>query len=114
MPVRAHQIVILANGDIGGSFQARCPAPVWIFLRAAPVCLVDGPRPRQRVIEYGDDVMENVRTVLVDKNSLLEGRFVVEVQRNPRRVVSARSLEWAAGVDFEHIIDAIAVLIDPL
>src|SRR5882672_8649458 len=40
IPVPAHQIVFLADGDIGGTFQARLPAPGWIFLGAMPVCLV--------------------------------------------------------------------------
>ena len=79
--VPAHQIVFLADGDIGGSFQARLPAPVRIFLGAVPVGLVDGPRARQRFVEYGDHVVENARIALVEENPFLEGRFVVEVQR---------------------------------
>src|SRR5882672_3355880 len=99
IPLPAHQIVFLAEGDVAGALQASCPAPVWIFFRTAPVRLVDGPRLRQRAIEHGDHVVQKVRIVLVDKNSFLEGRIVVEVQRKPRRVVSARSLERAAGLD---------------
>src|ERR1700722_16309456 len=70
--VSAHQIVFLADGDIGGPFQAGLAGPVRIFLGAAPVGLVDGPRPCQRVIEYGDHVMENAWIALVEKNPLLE------------------------------------------
>src|SRR5215813_1409905 len=70
--VRAHQIELLADGDVAGPFQAADPAPIRIFAGAAPIGLVDGPGLRQRAIEYGDHVVQDVRIVLVEKDSLFE------------------------------------------
>ena len=76
--------------------------------------LVDAPGPRQGVVEHGDLVVQQVRIVLVEMEPLLEGRLIVEVQRQPGRVVGARPLERAARLDFEHVVDAVAVLVDPV
>src|SRR5580704_18310036 len=111
--VAAHEIIFLADSDIGRSLQAGLPAPVRILLVAMPVGLVDGPGPRQRVIEHRDHVMENVLVVLINEDFLLEDRLIVEGERNPGRVIDARSLERAAGFDLEHVIDAVAAFIEP-
>src|SRR5258708_24913632 len=84
MPVPAYEIEFLADGDVTRSFQATESAPIWIFHVAAPVGPVDGPRPCQRAIEHRDHVVQDVRICLVEKETLLASRIVVEVQRKTR------------------------------
>src|SRR5260221_468101 len=60
-PFRAHEIVFRADDDLVVALGARRSAPVRKWLRAAPKCLVDAPRPRQGVVENGDLVMQEVR-----------------------------------------------------
>src|SRR6516165_2129472 len=56
--------------------------------------------------------MKQVRIVLVEMKSFLDDRLIVKVQRQPRMVVSARSLE-AARLDLKYRIVAIAIIIGP-
>src|SRR5580704_15125459 len=58
-------------------------------------------------------VMANVRIGLVETKPLLEGRLIVEVQRQPGMVESARTVEGTASLDFEHVVTAVAILVDP-
>jgi hypothetical protein len=49
---------------------------------------------------------------IVEMEPLIEDRLIVEVQRRPAGVVSSRTLEGTASINFKHIVTA-ASLIDP-
>src|SRR5262249_49870387 len=77
--VGAQVVVFVADDDLAVAFGAGAFAPGRAQIRIAPKRLVDAPRPRQRVIEDGDLVMEDVRIVLVEMETLLEDGLIVEV-----------------------------------
>ena len=81
-------------------------------IRVAQVSLVDCPWARQRVIDYGHFVVEDIRISFVEMDSLLEDRLIVESQGQTGGIIGARSLEFA-GLDFERVVAAVAVLVDP-
>src|ERR1700692_2187463 len=56
--------------------------------------------------------MKNARIGLVEINAFLENGLIVEVEGKAGGVVDARPLE-AARLDFEHVIVAVAILVDP-
>ena len=62
-----------------GVALARKIRPDRLRVRVAQVLLVDGPWPRQRVINNGDLVMKYVGVCLIEKDALLEDRLVVVV-----------------------------------
>src|SRR5262249_60087570 len=64
------------------------------------------------MVVHGDLVVQDVRG-LVEVDALEEDRLVVEMERQAGGVVGAVPLEGAAGLDLEHVIDPVAVLIDP-
>src|SRR5207344_354847 len=76
------------------------------------VSLVDGPRPREGVIGDRHLVMQYPWIDFVAVDALLENRLVVDVQRQAGLVDRARALE-AARLHHKHVIDAVAVLVDP-
>ena len=76
------------------------------------IALEDRPRPRQRMVDHGDFVEQQVAVVLVEVEPLLDDGLVVVVERNSAGVVSARAGE-AARLDLEHVVLAVAVGIDP-
>ena len=63
------------------------------------------------VVHGGEDV-DDVRVLLVDEEALLEDRLVVEGKRQAAGVERARAFE-VARLGLEHIVDAVAVLVDP-
>src|SRR4051812_32763250 len=77
------------------------------------VPLVHGPRTGQCVVDGRYDVMHDLWIGLVAIDTLLEDGLVVKMERQAGFIVSAWPLE-AAGLDFEHIVGAVAVLVDPL
>src|SRR5215831_6783485 len=112
-PIRAEEIVFLAEDDLVVAFGAIILAPAWMRTRIASIGLVDRPRLRQGMVDHRDLVMENARIVLVEIEALLEYRLIVEMQRQARSVIGTGTFE-AARFDFKHVIAAITVLIDPL
>ena len=64
------------------------------------------------MIDHGHFVVQNLRVCLVEVDSLLEDRLIVESQRQTGGIIGARSLE-IEGLDFEHVVAAVAVLVDP-
>src|SRR5260370_30267163 len=110
--IPAQEVVFLADDDLQVALAAIQLGPARTRIRVAPKCLVDAPRPRQGVVEHGDLVMKNVRIGLVEMESFLEGRLIVEVQRQPSMVESARTVE-TASLDFGHFVTAVAILVDP-
>src|SRR4029434_373055 len=71
-----------------------------------------GPWPGQRMVVDRDLVVQDVLVGLVEIDALLEDRLVVVMQRQARGIVMARSLE-TSGLDFQHVVAAVAVLVDP-
>src|SRR5262249_4550780 len=70
------------------------------------------PRARQGVIEGRELITKDIRISLVQKDALLRYRLVVFVQGNATRIENAGPLQ-GAGLDFEHVVAAIPILIDP-
>ena len=66
----------------------------------------DGPGPRQRMIEGGYLVMQEIGVGRIEIEPLLENGLIVGVERNAGVVEIARPPE-AAGLDLEHVVTAI-------
>jgi hypothetical protein len=80
--VRAEHVVLVGDGDVIVGFRTILFRPSGIgIIRAAPVVLHDGPRPRQRVVDHRDLVMGYIAVVLVDVNPFLDDGLVVGMQR---------------------------------
>src|SRR5262245_42908747 len=79
--VGAEVIVFRADHDLGVALGAVVLRPLRARARVALESLVGGPRPRERVVEDRDQVMQDVGVGLVEEEALLEYRLVVEVQR---------------------------------
>ena len=113
-PLPAQVIVLGADDDLVVAFGAGGLDPVRPRFRALAELPVDTPGTGQGMIEHGDFFMEDIGIALVEMEPLLEERLVVEVQRQPCRVIGARSLEGATRLDLENVVAAIAILIDPM
>src|SRR5258707_10133780 len=70
--VGAQVVDFAADPDQRGSLDAIGLDPVEMRLRLAQVSLVDGPRPRQRIVDHRDLVMQDIRIGLVEIDALLE------------------------------------------
>ena len=112
-PIPAQEIVFLAYHDLRVAFGEIVLRPIRTQIGVVDVFLVDGPRTRQSVVDRRDDIVKDFWIGLVAIDAFLENRLVIEVQGQTDFIVSARSLE-AAGLDFEYVVDAVAVLVDPL
>src|ERR1700693_6288354 len=110
--VRAQEIVFIFDLDPRIVFRADGCAPKRAGLRAAFRRLGDRPRSRQCVVVHGDLIMEDVLVSLVEKNPLLDDGLAVLMKRQGARRVDAITPQ-VAGLDFEHIVFAVAVLVDP-
>jgi hypothetical protein len=64
------------------------------------------------MIDRGDLIMKDSGIGLVAIDALLEDRLIVEVERQAGLVVGAWALE-ATGLDFEDVVAAVAVGVDP-
>src|SRR5262245_35339609 len=97
--------------DIVVVLRATMLDPVWVA--GAGVTARHGPGPRQRVVDGRDLIAQDVRVRLVEEDTLLDDGLIVLVQRNAARIEDARPLELAR-LDLEHVVAAVAILIDPL
>src|SRR5215467_2715830 len=88
-------------------------APVRLAIRLAPVALENGPGPRQRTVDNGHLVAEEVAIVLVEIDPLPDDGLVVLVQRDAAAVEVARSLE-IPGRDLAQVVASLHVGIDPI
>ena len=70
------------------------------------------PGAGQRVVDRRDLVAHDVRIALIEVNPLLEHGLIVLVERNAVVVVGMRP-PHRARLDLEHVVAAVAVLIDP-
>ena len=64
------------------------------------------------MVDHGDLVIEDVGIGLVEIDPLLDDGLIIGVERNAVRAENAGAFE-TTGLDFEHVVAAIAVLIDP-
>src|SRR5262245_1861901 len=69
--VSAEVVDLLANADQRRAFSAIGLRPVGMRLGLAHVFLVDRPGSRQRVVDDGDFIVQNVRIGLVEIDALL-------------------------------------------
>src|SRR6266700_2489292 len=109
--VRALEIALAANEDVLVVLGAMILDPGRVTV--ALVTPHHRPRARQGVVESRELVTQDVRIGLVKKYPLLHHRLIVLMQGNAARVENAGTLQ-AAGLDFEHVVAAISVLIDPM
>src|SRR6516162_776545 len=88
--------------------------PIRIHFTVATVGFVGRPRTCQRMINHCDHVVHNVRIGFVEIKAFFEDRLIIEGERQSSCVEGARSLEWAARLDFEHVEGTGAALVDPM
>src|SRR5712671_146888 len=110
--VDAQDIHFLADADQIRSFDTTGLPPLWTRICAVHVPLVHGPGTRQCMVDHGDYVVDDFGIGLIEVDALLENRLIVEVKGKAAGVVDAWPLE-AARLGFEHVIGAVAVLVDP-
>src|SRR5262245_39301098 len=117
---RGHQVAIatdeiILRADLNmGIPLARKFRPDRLRVGVAKILLIDRPWPCERVIYYGNLVVKYVGICFVEIDALFENRLIVVVQRQARAVVDAWSFKWAPRLDYEHVIFAITILINPL
>src|SRR5262249_9509954 len=110
--VAAHHVIVLADPDVMIVLGAMVEIPDHIAAFAL-ILLGNGPGPRERIVDGGDLVEQDVLVRLVDGDALLDDGLAIVVQLDAARLERARTLE-PAGLDFQNVIAAVAVLIDPL
>src|SRR5438093_6340178 len=76
------------------------------------ILLGNGPGPRERIVDRGDLVEQDVLVRLVERDALLDDGLTIVVQLNAARFERPGSLE-AAALHLQHVVAAITVLIDP-
>src|SRR5712671_2736014 len=111
-PLGAQVVGLAADLDMAVAFGADPLAPDRPLPLLANVALLHRPGARQRIVDGGDLVVQQVGLGLVEIDPLLDDRGIVGVQRQPAGIIDARALE-AAGLDFQHVVFAVAVLVDP-
>src|SRR5262245_46769153 len=112
LAVGAQIVVFLADADVGIELRAhiRLPDRARTGIAEAGLQLLVGPR--ERIIDHGHLVVELVGIGLVEIDALLDDGVPVLVERNAGDVVAARQLQ-VPGLDLEHVVFAVAVLVDP-
>ena len=95
------------------AFGADRLRPHGLLHVGAAISLDRRPWPRERVVDGGDLVDQDLGIGLVEMDALLEDAFIVPVKRQAGGVIDAGTSE-AAGLDFERVVAAVAVGIDPL
>src|SRR5262249_53979427 len=111
--VGAQHVGFVGNDHMGVIFGAHRLAPHRPLVRLVHVLLHGRPWPGQRMVTYGGLVRARVLVGLVEVDALVDDGLVVGVERQAGRVVGARAGK-TAGLHHQHVVAAIAVLIDPL
>src|SRR5712672_3277902 len=65
------------------------------------------------MVDYGYLIVKYVWICVIMIKAFLEHGLIVKVQRQSTCVVSTWTLERTARLDFEHVVAAVAVLVDP-
>src|SRR5262245_47767679 len=113
MTICARKIVFCADEDLCIVLRAADFGPLRPWIGIANVLLVNDPGPRQGIVDYRHFVMQDVWIRLVQVDSLFEDGLIVEVQRKAGEVVNARPFEWPSRLDFENVVAAVTVFVDP-
>src|SRR5258708_37635112 len=105
---------IILGGDLDMVIALRTDAfgPDRLRTGFAAIALENRPRMRQCMVDHGDVVEKKVRIVLVEVDAFLDDGLVVVVQRNAACIERPRAPK-AARLDFQHVVFAVAVRIDP-
>src|SRR4051812_33099992 len=72
----------------------------------------DRPGTRQRVVDGGDFIAQHVRIRLVEADALLDDGALVPVEWQAAAVIDMGTF-YGARLDFENVVAAVAVLVDP-
>src|SRR5215468_7531061 len=75
-PVGAEEVALLADGDVIVVLRAEILAPKRILLARPAVALDHRPWPRERVVDHGHFVAQDVAVGLVEIDALLDHRLV--------------------------------------
>src|ERR1043166_8084576 len=115
LPVGADHVDLVAELDMRVVLRAdRLAPPVGLVdLGVAAVVLCDRPGMRQRIVDSGYLVLNDVVVLLVRGETFLHDGIAVLVHRDAGRVVGAGQLE-PARLDHERVVPAVAILIQPL
>src|SRR5712671_5965956 len=109
--VGAQEVVLGADADVIVTLGTIVLVPFAVIFFLAE-SFGDDPRPGERIVDGRHVVAKQRLVVLVAVEALLDDRFVVLVQRHAALVHGTRPLE-VASLDFENVVAAVAVLIDP-
>src|SRR5215813_10308594 len=110
--VGTEEVALLADGDVIVVLRTQIFAPERMLLGRPAVALRHRPWPRQRVVDDGDLVAQDVAVALVEIDALLDHRLVVRVQRQAGCIIGAPALDLPS-LDLERIELAVAVVVDP-
>src|ERR1700730_3324324 len=111
-PVGAQEIAIVADLDRGVVARESFLEPDRLRIGIALIGSILGPWLRQRMIVGRDVVVKQILVGFVEIDPLLDDGLIVLVERNALGVVGVRCAD-ESRLDLEHIILAVAVLIDP-
>src|SRR5262249_54431423 len=111
--VGAQEVVLLADDDVNVVFGTNIFAPPdWLVRHYPTVVLHDRPWTRQRIVDGGDFIMQNIRVGFVDINLFPDDSPAIFVKGNAAGIVGAGVFE-TAGLHHQRVVPAVAVLVDP-
>src|SRR5262249_34368969 len=111
--VGAEHVILPADADMRIVLGTDFLDPIVVRIGVPGIFLLHAPWPGQRMVDGGDFVPEHRRIGLVEIEPFLHHGLIIAVQRQTGGVVGARPLH-AAGLDFQHVVAAIAILVDPV
>src|SRR5262249_772545 len=113
LAIGAEIVVLLADAHMRVELRAHVRLPDRARIGIAEAGLQLLVRPRERVIDDGDLVIELVGIGLVEPDALLDDGVAILVKRDSGDIVAARQLQ-VPRLDLEHVVFAVAILVDPL
>jgi hypothetical protein len=105
------EIVLIAYEDVTVVFGAIVLKPDRI--RHTALVLRHSPRAGQGVVDRHNPVMQQFRIGRIDVEAFLDDGLVVLMKWGAAVFVGARPLQ-ASGFDLQHVVAAVAVLVDPV
>src|SRR5262249_11293061 len=91
--VAAEEVAFLADFDVTIALRPNFLDPLRLLDRYTRIFLCHYPRPRQRVVDRRDFVVEDARICLVGVNPLLEDTLIVGVEWKAGRIVRSRTFQ---------------------